>query len=145
MYQAHLPPKPVSGFRLSNFALAVNDLDAMIRWYTTVFDFTMVERGRFDAVGAEYAMVEASGLRIELVSRPGALKRPVDRTPPPDHLGVLGWKALVLETDDLPGMSALLAEHRVETVWVDQQLAEGLRSTMIRDPEGNLINIFGAN
>jgi glyoxylase I family protein len=28
-------------------------------------------------------------------------------------------------------------------IWADQQLADDRRSTMIRDPEGNLINILG--
>jgi hypothetical protein len=31
-------------------------------------------------------MLEASGLRIEMVSRAFTSIRPVDRTPPPDHL-----------------------------------------------------------
>ncbi len=62
---------------------------------------------------------------------------------PPDHLNVLGWKALVLETDNLPATTAFLVEHNVEMIWADQQLADDRRSTMIRDPEGNLINILG--
>ncbi|MGF6757635.1 VOC family protein [Paraburkholderia sp. GAS42] len=136
-------PAPVSGLRLHNFALAVRDLNAMIAWYETVLGFVVSERGRFDAVNAAYAMVEAGGMRIELVSRAGEMRRPVDRTAPPDHLNVPGWKALVLETEDLTATTAALVQHNVEIVWADQQLSEHLRSTMIRDPEGNMINIFG--
>jgi glyoxylase I family protein len=137
-------PAPLARLRLHNFALAVRDLDAMIAWYETVLGFVVSERGRFDAVSADYAMIESDGMRIELVSRAGETARPVDRTAPPMHLNVLGWKALVLETDDLAAATAALVQHKVEIVWADQPLSANLRSTMIRDPEGNMINIFGA-
>ncbi|TAL99183.1 MAG: VOC family protein [Paraburkholderia sp.] len=136
-------PAPVGGLQLHNFALAARDLDAMIAWYETVLGFAVSERGRFDAVSADYAMLEAGGMRIELVLRAGEAGRPVDRTAPPGHLNVPGWKALVLETDDLPAATAALVQHDVEIVWANQPVSAYLRSTMIRDPEGNLINIFG--
>ncbi|CAG4890616.1 VOC family protein [Paraburkholderia saeva] len=137
-------PAPIAGLRLNNIALAVHDLDAMIAWYESVLGFVVSERGRFDTVSAEYAMIEAGGMRIELVSRAGETARPVDRTAPPMHLNVLGWKALVLESDGLAAATAVLQQHGVEIVWADQPLSAHLRSTMIRDPEGNMINIFGA-
>jgi glyoxylase I family protein len=143
MYNADRSPPPVRNLRLNNVALAVADLASMISWYESRLGFVMAERGRFDAVGADYAMLEAAGLRIELVSRPGAAQRPVDRTAPPDHLGVLGLKALVFETDDLVATTALLAAHGVEMVWADQPLTPERHSTMLRDLEGNLIHIFG--
>ena len=143
MYRAHLTPPPAHGLRLHNVALAVGDLNAMVTWYESRLGFIVTERGRFDAVGADFAMLEASGLRIELVSRAFATVRPVDRTPPPDHFGVLGIKALVFETDDLTAATAALVEHSVETVWADQRLTAERRSTMACDPEGNLIHIFG--
>jgi glyoxylase I family protein len=134
---------PGSKLRLHNLALAVASLDIMIDWYENVLGFTVAERGRFDVVGADYALIESDGLRLELVSQAAAQHREVDRTMPPDHLNVLGWKALVLETDNLPATTAFLAENNVEMIWADQQLADDRRSTMIRDPEGNLINILG--
>jgi catechol-2,3-dioxygenase len=137
-------PAPLARLRLHNFALAVRDLDAMIAWYETVLGFVVSERGRFDAVSADYAMIESDGMRVELVSRAGETVRSVDRTAPPMHLNVPGWKALVLETDDLAAATAALVQHNVEIVWADQPLSANLRSTMIRDPEGNMINIFGA-
>jgi glyoxylase I family protein len=143
MYKAHLALPPVRGLRLNNVALAVNDLRTMVAWYESRLGFVVTERGRFDAVGADYAMLEAAGLRIELVSRASAAQRPVDRTAPPDHLAVLGLKAMVFESDDLEATTALLTEHHVDMVWADQRLSAKRRSTMLRDPEGNLIHIFG--
>ncbi|GAB3250834.1 VOC family protein [Chitinimonas naiadis] len=129
--------------RLNNLALAVGNLDAMVRWYQGVLGFALTETGRFDAVGADYAMLDGAGVRLELVSRPTAKPRPVDRTAPPGHLGILGWKALVLETDSLEPVNQQLRQHGVEVLWADQAISADRHSTMLRDPEGNLIHIFG--
>jgi catechol-2,3-dioxygenase len=134
---------PAARLRFNNIALAVGDLPAMIAWYEAVLGFVVAERGSFDHIGADYAMLDGVGLRLELVSRSGKVQRQVDRTMPPDHLGVLGWKALVLETDDLPAMTAFLAQHDVEMLWADEQVSADRRATMIRDPEGNLVHVFG--
>ncbi|MGO4327375.1 hypothetical protein AB4Z48_04575 [Cupriavidus sp. 2TAF22] len=37
----------------------------------------------------------------------------------------------------------MLKFYDVEFVWADQQISAQLRSTMLRDPEGNLVHIFG--
>ena len=143
MQTASVEHPPVPGLRVSNVALATRDLEATIAWYAKVLGFAVTERGRFDAVGADYAMIEAAGVRIELVSRAHAEHRRVDRTPPPNHLDVLGYKAVVFETDDLAAATAALKQHGVELLWADQPLGATRNSTMLRDPEGNLINIFG--
>lgn len=128
---------------LHNVALAVGDLDAQVAWYEGMFGLHTAERGRFESVGADYAMVEGAGIRIELISRPAAPQRPVDRTPPPDHLGVLGWRALVLEVPDLAAATAWWRERGVEMLWADQPISAQRRATMLRDPEGNLVHVFG--
>jgi glyoxylase I family protein len=132
----------VGKLRLNNFALAVGDLEPMVTWYVEVLGFEVAERGRFDAVGADYAMLDIPGFRLELISRSGTPKTPANRTQPPDHLNVLGWKALVLESEDLAATTAQLSAHGVDIVWAELDLSPTTRSTMIRDPEGNMINIF---
>ncbi|WP_019832632.1 VOC family protein [Sphingomonas sp. PR090111-T3T-6A] len=129
--------------RFNNVALAVSDLERAIAWYGEVLGFTVAERGRFDAVGAGYAMVDGAGIRIELVHRERGAFTPVDRTAPPHHLDVLGWKALVLEADDLPAATASFADKGAEIMWADMQISADRRGTMLRDPDGNLIHIFG--
>lgn len=129
--------------RFNNVALAVSDLERAVAWYRDVLGFTLAERGRFDAVGADYAMIGGAGLRIELVCHTDGDFTPVDRTAPPHHLDVLGWKALVLEIDDLPAATARFTEQGVEMVWADMRISIDRRGTMLRDPDGNLIHIFG--
>jgi catechol 2,3-dioxygenase-like lactoylglutathione lyase family enzyme len=128
--------------RFNNFAVAVADLERAIAWYGDVLGFTVAERGRFDAVNADYAMIDGAGIRIELVSREGGEVTPVDRTAPPHHLDVLGWKALVLEVDDLTAATVRFAAKGAEMLWADMLISPDRRGTMLRDPEGNLVHIF---
>ena len=129
--------------RLNNIALAVANLDTMVAWYVEVLGLVVAARGHFDAVGADYAMLDGMGFRLELVSRIGTPKVAAKRTPPPEHLDETGWKALVLESADLAATTATLARHDVEIVWAQAQLTPDISSTMIRDPEGNLVHILG--
>lgn len=139
-----IPSEPASALRFHNVTLATGDLAHMTAWYVATLGFVVEEAGRFDAVGADYVMLTRQGIRLEFVCRRGQATRAVDRTDPPGHLDVLGWKALVLETNDLPALTARFRERGVELVWADQQISADRRSTMIRDPEGNLINVFSA-
>ena len=141
MSASRLPASPA--LRLNNVALAVANLETMIGWYQNALGLHVEARGHFDPVSADFAMLTGNGFRLELVSRVGSEHRPADRSAPPQHLNALGWKAIVLETDDLAVTTAALTAQGAEIVWAEQQLTPTLASTMVRDPEGNLINIFG--
>ncbi|NYI02740.1 VOC family protein [Cupriavidus plantarum] len=139
----NVPRESVSGLTLNNFAIAVHDLSRMVTWYEQVLGLIAVERGTFDATGADYVMMEGAGTRLELVTLGGEHHVPVDRTAPPRHLDVLGYKALVFDTTDLHAVTRTLEQHDVEFIWADIQLNARRQSTMIRDPEGNMIHFFG--
>ncbi|WP_145961021.1 VOC family protein [Sphingosinithalassobacter portus] len=128
--------------RFSCVALAVWDLAAMTRWYETVLGLNCQARGRFEPVAADYVLLSGGGCTIELICRPSDFPIAADRTPPPHHLEHLGWKALVLQTDDLDAFSKMLAHSATEILWDQMQLARGLHSTMVRDPEGNLVHVL---
>lgn len=135
---------PLAGrLQLNNLALAVADLPRAIDWYQRVLGFAVEERGHFEPVAADFAMLVGAGIRLELVASRRATLREVDRTPPPRHLQVLGWKALVLQCDDLAALGEHLRTEGAELLWEAQPLNESRSSTLLRDPEGNLINVFG--
>ena len=143
---ALLPPSAATaqtyphGLALNNVAIAVDDPEAMADWYGRHLGFTLASSGRFDAVGADYIMLQAPGFQIELITRESP-KVPVDRADPPDHLDRLGLKALVFDVDCLPQLTETLQAAEVEIVWALQPLFPDRRSTLIRDPEGNLVNL----
>ena len=133
--------KPVHGLEFDNVAISVTDLDQSIAWYERVFGFTVAYRTYSDAVEAHFVLLEIKGLRIELLSRPG-IKRSPDMTPGP-HLSTSGLKAIVFRTHDLEAVTARFESFDLELVWKLRAVsADGLRATMIRDPDGNLINVL---
>ncbi len=87
-------PAPVGGLQLHNFALAARDLDAMIAWYETVLGFAVSERGRFDAVSADYAMLEAGGMRVTapISGHASIAAHAAVPGPAPMSRSVVGWK-----------------------------------------------------
>ena len=61
----------------------------------------------------------------------------------PKHLLPIGNKSLVLQVNDLHQATVELEEKGVAFAWKEMDLSgEGHRSTMIRDNDGNFINIF---
>ena len=129
---------------LNNITISVMDLDRAIDWYERVMCFSLTRRGTFPALEASYAFMKRKDYALELIQVPAAHRLPAIDADPPGHLGPTGFKALVLDVDDLSAATAELIAHEVAIVW-NQQLLDpetGLTSTLVRDPEGNLINFF---
>lgn len=137
-------PLHFAGLRVAQFALAVSDLPTMTRWYGEALGFELVGRGRFDAVGADYALVSGAGVTLELITLGHPEPVPVDRAAPPHHLARLGWKALVLYSDALTALTRHLESCGADMVWCEAEITPGVCSTMVRDPEGNLIHVIAA-
>jgi catechol 2,3-dioxygenase-like lactoylglutathione lyase family enzyme len=107
---------PVDNAVFDNIALSVTDLERSMIWYTEVLGFT-------------------PGYRT--------YRSPDAEVVPGPHLRTSGFKALVLRTDDLEDVTRRLEDHGVEFVWKNRVLSDdGLRSTMLRDPDKNLINVL---
>jgi catechol 2,3-dioxygenase-like lactoylglutathione lyase family enzyme len=136
--KVQIPTDPELLLRLNTIALAVADLRAMVWWYRRVLDLRLVAQGHIAATCLDYAGLEGSGFRLELSSHPG-MQRPRKAS---TNAETTGWRALVLETDDLLSLDRRLARNSVEVIW-SQKRIEARLSTMIRDPEGNLIQILG--
>lgn len=133
-----LPP-----LRFGYFVLAVADIAAMREWYCTVLGFSLLHAGRLEQLEAEFAILEGHGLRLELGKRLGGTPQRQPELPSPEFMDQLGWKVLTFHTDDLAALQAHLDTHGAEMVWSARELAPTIRSSLFRDPEGNLINVFG--
>lgn len=129
--------------RFGYVVLAVDDLAAMQEWYVTVLGFSQVQAGRMEQLEAEFAILEGHGLRLELGKRLGGTPQRQPALPSPAFMDQLGWKVLTFHTDDLAALDAHLLAHAVDFVWAARELAPNIRSSLFRDPEGNLINAFG--
>ena len=134
----------LAGITLNNIAISVADLERSVAWYERVLGVRCARRGEFPALEAKVAFMSRPGVSLELVQVPSAYRIPAIDVDPPEHLGPTGYKAIVFDVDDLAAATAELRAHGVLIVW-DQALIDfeaGLLSTLVRDPDGNLINFF---
>lgn len=136
---AHAMP----ALRWGYMVLSCADLDRQVEWYGRVLGMACVQRGGLRKLGVEFAVLEGHGIQLELAQRDGIV--PEARVPadPPDHQDMTGWTVLTLHCDDLGALSRHLAAQGVGPVWDARSLAPGICSTLLRDAEGNLINVFG--
>lgn len=133
----------IEGLEFDNVAVSVTDLAKSLEWYQRVFGFEVVYRTFSTVVDAELVIIERDGARIELLSQRRARLHPDAPIVPGPHLRTSGLKAIVFRTDDLEAITAYLESCDVTFEWKVQTLsADGLRSTMVRDPDGILINIL---
>ncbi len=136
--------KAPEGIRFNNIALSVADINKSAAWYAEMFGFKLTKRDFFKPVSAQVAFLERDDVRLELLQVEGAYRIADLDVAPPAHLKRLGYKAIVFDVPDLKGFSEMLKARNVTILWADQPLTDdGLRSTLIRDPDGNLINVFG--
>ena len=127
-----------------NVAISVTDVDAAATWYAALFGFRPGYRTVLDDLEADFLVLERDDLRIELISRRGVRRHEDASVEPPDHLNKTNIMAVVFRTDDL-GAETRRMEKAADTTFVWKELvlsADGLRSTMLRDPDGNLINVL---
>ena len=123
--------------------LAVADLERLRDWYCRVLGFELAMAGAMPEAEAQFVVLKGHGMRLELCRRTGS--DPVrEPTPaPPHHLDRTGWTVFTLNCPDLHALGQWLAVQGAEVIWSAHSLAPGICSTLLRDPEGNLINLFG--
>lgn len=134
---------PALAIVFDNVAVSVTNLDRAVEWWVRVFGFTPGYRTWIEPLGAEFQVVERDGIRIELLYQPGSRVHADARIVPGPHLRTSGAKAIVFRTDDLEAATAYLESCEVDFVWKNRTLSpDGLRSTMIREPDGVLVNVL---
>lgn len=127
----------------NNIAIVVTDMDRAVDWYCGVLGFEVASTTFFDPIKAKVTFIRGAGLAIELLAPEQVTTIPELYVAPPAHAGYAGFKALVFDVPDLLSFTVGLAAKGVTIVWENQPLNDaGLRSTLFRDPDGNLINAF---
>ncbi|WP_121744550.1 VOC family protein [Natronorubrum halophilum] len=127
--------------------ITVNDLEELLAFYRDVLGLTVVDRFAVggdafaDAVGveegrAEFAHLEAGGIRIELVEYD-----PEARGSPAAGLNQPGATHVGLAVDDLEAFYADLPES-VSTISEPRTTESGTSILFLRDPESNLIEVL---
>jgi len=129
--------------------ITVADLDRAVDFYTETFDCDLLsefavggdafaEAVAVEGASAEFAHLDADGVRIELVAYDPA----GDPTADPE-LNRPGATHLGLSVDDVEAFYADLDDD-VETLSPPRTTESGTTILFIRDPEGNLIEVLDA-
>lgn len=127
--------------------LTVSDLDRAVAFYSGTFDLDVLARFSVggdafatgvgvDGARADFAHLDASGVRLELVS--------YDSTGDPDgeaRIDTAGSAHVGLTVDDVRACYESLPDD-VETVSEPQTTESGTTIFFVRDPEGNLVEVL---
>ena len=139
------PPRPtiaMSG-RGAFWALSVGDINSMSQWYADRFGL----RVTLDAPktnGAKAIVLEGDGLIVELVQHDSAKPRRVVAPGATDAVLLHGIMKAGVVVDDFDKTIASLRAANVPFAFGPYPARAGQRANVIiRDPEGNLIQIFG--
>ncbi|MDV7350042.1 VOC family protein [Halorubrum distributum] len=136
--------------------ITVADLDRAVEFYAETFDLDVVaefsvggdafaEAVAVDGASAEFAHLDADGVRVELVAYDAAGEAGADPTADsirPD-LNRPGATHLGLTVDDVEAFYADLADD-VKTMSPPRTTESGTTVLFVRDPEGNLIEVLDA-
>jgi catechol 2,3-dioxygenase-like lactoylglutathione lyase family enzyme len=129
---------------LHNLAFTVSDVEKAIGWYRDTLGFRVLRRETFTALGgAEIVFLQKSDIRLEMLRVTDGFRINEMFADAPAHLLPIGNKTLVLQVNDLHAATLELEAKGVTFAWKEMNLTDdGMPSTMIRDMDGNFINIF---
>ncbi|KGE08032.1 MULTISPECIES: VOC family protein [Burkholderia] len=136
-------PELAELFSFDNVALAVTDIERSADWYGKVLGFKRGYRTYIESMQADFLILERADLKIELLSRAGTRRHPDAEIVPGPHVDQTGAKAIVFRTTDLAALTAHFERHQARFEWKMKRLSDdGLMATMIRDPDGIIINVL---
>lgn len=133
----------LQSLRFHNLAFTVSDIEKTIHWYETTLGFKVLSRTTFPAANAQIAFLQLADIQLEVLQTKDGFRLEELFANAPNHLLPIGNKSLVLQVNDLHRATVELEEKGVTFAWKEEDLSgEGHFSTMIRDNDGNFINIF---
>lgn len=136
---ADVPVKPVL------IGIYAQDYDDTVSWYSRNFGFAVAREVVNDAVNLKIGFLDNGAFELEIysdiVADPDADRLTRDRFGMPSE----GFVKLSLETDNLQRLADRLAENGVEFELEinTSDRKPGQSWFMVRDPDGNLIQVFG--
>jgi catechol 2,3-dioxygenase-like lactoylglutathione lyase family enzyme len=130
--------------RGSFFAISVADVAAMSSWYQDKLTMRVVTAGEAPNKIAKFAILEGNGVLLELIQHAKADDRKVLAPAATEAHLIHGIFKAGMIVDDLDGLYASL-KQRGAIIAYDLMPAKDvpMRSFIVRDPEGNLVQFFG--
>jgi catechol 2,3-dioxygenase-like lactoylglutathione lyase family enzyme len=146
---AATPAQPADkSIRPSLVAISVANLDAAIKWYETNLDFTLKEKKEFPQHGLRIAFLELNGFELELVEDEKSISLAAIQKNLPeadDEAKIQGLVKLAFTVDDIDSLNSKLKANGVKFQMdlSKSNRQEGVRYIVVRDSDGNWIQLFG--
>ena len=131
---------PLDIIGVNHFAVSVSDLEESISWYSEKLGFTLICRSEIPGIDVKVAHMEAPGFVLELFDAQNASPLPGSRRLPNTDLRVHGNKHFSVTVENAEKAKAQLDSLGVEIVMTAK--VWGTIGMFIRDPTGNLIEVF---
>lgn len=126
-----------------NLSFTVSDIEKTIHWYETILGFKVVTKIDSTPIGAQIAFLQLADIRLEVLQTKDSFRLDEMFADAPNYLLPIGNKSLVLHVNDLHRATVEMEEKGVTFAWKEVDLSgHGNFSTMIRDNDGNFINIL---
>ena len=129
--------------RLDHVGLNVADLGAAEAWYVAVFGFERQLAVRIDAIDLDSVMlIDSSGQRLELLSRPGSSPG-LRAANPAEAILTEGFGHIAFDVSGVDATYERLVELGARAVMPPQPSPErNVRMAFVADPEGNLVELL---
>lgn len=122
-------------------AIVVTDLDASVHWYESNLGLSLVKRGESPRVPAETVVLRGHNLFVELIHHEGKALPRVDNEAAVPRVLKAG---VIVSPKDFDALASYLEKRGIEAgIFEDKEMR--VRSFLIRDNEGNLIQFFTPN
>lgn len=119
-------------------AIVVTDLDASVHWYESSLGLHVVKHGKSPRVLAETAVLGGHNLFVELIHHDGKQLPRIDNEASVPRLLKAG---VIIGPKDFDAVAVYIQKRGVEIgVFEDKEM--GVRSFLLRDNDGNLIQFF---
>lgn len=138
--QRHSSTREVPAFTAQGafVAIVVTDLDASVHWYESSLGLHVVKREKSSRVQAQTVVLGGHNLFVELIHHDGKQVPRIDNEASVPRLLKVG---MILGQKEFDAVTTYLRKRGVETgIFEDKEM--GVRSSLFRDNDGNLIQFF---
>jgi glyoxylase I family protein len=132
-------------YRFHHVAVVANNYDETVNWYTKHFGFATLKEWMVPEMlpGARMCYLQRGSFVLEIIwDGEKAGKHQVANSPLQDYQ-ITGYRHFAFEADDVDAVVETLATEGVPTFFPPMDFdAVGIRAALVRDPEGNTVELI---
>lgn len=131
-------------FRVHHVGVIARNYDEMVRWYERHLGFTLDREWTMPEThpGVRMCLLKRGDFFVELIAGGTRIGHQVAADPGEDYR-ITGFRHIAFEVDDVDGMVAKLVSEGVPVFFAPMTFdVISVRAALIRDPEGNTIELM---